>query len=94
MDLTELVSNTDMETQSIKSKISFTFLNDVRFYVFMLLLFFYVGSESIINGWLATYLLDTGIADEYSARGLLSITWFAVIIGRLGCALLSKYTSK
>lgn len=94
MDLPELVSNTDMETQSKKSKISFTFLNDVRFYVFMLLLFFYVGSESIINGWLATYLLDTGIADEYSARGLLSITWFAVIIGRLGCALLSKYTSK
>ncbi len=94
MDLSEPVPNADMETQSKKGKISFAFLNDVRFYIFMLILFFYVGSESIVNGWLTTYLLDTGIADEYSARGLLSITWFAVILGRLGCALLSKYTRK
>jgi FHS family glucose/mannose:H+ symporter-like MFS transporter len=94
MDLPEPVTKTKTEAQRIKSRIPLTFLRDVRFYIFMLILFFYVGSESIVNGWLTTYLLDGGIADEYSARGLLSIAWFAVVIGRLGCALLSKYARK
>lgn len=94
MDLPEPAISTEIETHNKKKKISFAFLNDIRFYIFMLILFFYVGSESIVNGWLTTYLLDTGIADEYSARALLSITWFAVIIGRFGGAILSKYTRK
>jgi FHS family glucose/mannose:H+ symporter-like MFS transporter len=82
------------ETQEKTTRISFSFLRDVRFYNFMLILFLYVGSESVINGWLTTYILDTGIADEYFAQRLLSFTWFAVIAGRLGCAWLSKYSSK
>jgi fucose permease len=77
-----------------KGRIPLAFFKDPRFYVFMLILFFYVGSETSVNGWLTTYILDTGTADEFFAQRVLSITWLAVIIGRLACAWLSKYLSK
>lgn len=77
-----------------KRKISLGFLRDFRFYIFMLILFFYVGSETSVNGWLTTYILDTGTADEFFAQRVLSITWLAVIAGRLVCAWLSKHLSK
>ena len=92
MDLPDPAGNNDISHP--KRRISLAFLKDIRFYVFMLILFFYVGSENSVNGWLTTYILDMGIADEFFARRLLSVTWIAVIAGRLLCAWLSKYLSK
>lgn len=77
-----------------KEKLSFNFLSNYRYFVFMGILFFYVGTESSINGWIVTYLLDSGIMNEITAQTALSILWVAFIIGRLSCAYISTIFSK
>lgn len=77
-----------------KGRSSFRFLTDRRFYIFILILFFYVGSESSINGWLVTYLIKSNLMDEAGAQNILSLTWVSVIFGRLLCSYLSKFIPK
>ncbi len=74
--------------------ISFSFLREIHYYIFMGILFFYVGSEAGINGWMATYLIDSGITGETGAQGILSLLWMAVIAGRLLCAYLTSIVKK
>jgi len=78
----------------LKQGMTLHFLKDFRFYLFMLILFLYVGSENSINGWLATYLTGKGIADDFAARRLLSLLWLSVIGGRLLCAWSARYVSR
>lgn len=82
------------EKEQGRSRISLAFLKDIRYYVFMLIIFFYVGTENSINGWLTSYILDTGIGDGFAAQRLLAVTWLAVIAGRLSCVWLSKHLSR
>ena len=74
---------------STENKLSFEFLTDIRFFIFMGILFFYVGTESSINGWLVTYLINTNLLSEGGAQSLLSGMWIVVIVGRLTCAYIS-----
>ena len=60
------------------------------FYLAAAILFFYLGAETSINGWLITYLKNMGIVETATAQRLLSILWIVVIFGRLTCAALSK----
>ena len=60
-----------------------SFFSNIQYYIFMLILFFYVGVESIINGWLVTYFSDLNILDEVGAQTVLSIFWIGLIVGRL-----------
>ena len=60
------------------------------FYLAAAILFFYLGAETSINGWLITYLKNRGIVGTATAQRLLSILWVVVIFGRLACAALSK----
>ena len=64
------------------------------FYLAAAILFFYVGAEISINGWLITYLKNRGIVGTATAQRLLSILWMIVIFGRLMCASLSKRFAK
>jgi MFS transporter, FHS family, glucose/mannose:H+ symporter len=75
-------------------KSSFAFLKDTRFYIFMGILFFYVGAESTINGWMVTFLLKTGIMSEAGAQTTLSLVWIAIILGRLFSAYISRFFPK
>lgn len=77
-----------------KGNSSLGFLTDKRFYIFILILFFYVGSESSINGWLVTYLIKSNLMDEAGAQNILSLTWVSVIFGRLVCSYISKFLPK
>lgn len=45
--------------------------------------FLYVGAEVSFGGWVFTYTLEMGLADEASAAYLTSIFWGAFTIGRL-----------
>lgn len=69
-----------------REKLSLDFLREFRYYIFMGVLFFYVGSEVSIGGWLVTYLIDADITGEAAAQSMLSLLWIAVIFGRLLCA--------
>lgn len=85
-----------LETTQSKQEgsVSFSFFRNYRFYFFMLILFFYVGSENSVNGWLTTYLIDTGVSSELAAQRLLSLVWVSVIAGRFLCAVTARYFSK
>lgn len=77
-----------------KGKGSFDFLKHPDYYIAGGILFFYVGVESAVNGWLVTYLKDTGIMSTSLAQTLLSILWITIIFGRLFCAYISKTVDK
>jgi MFS transporter, FHS family, glucose/mannose:H+ symporter len=78
---------------SSRNKVSFEFLKHIRFFIFMGILFFYVGTEGSINGWLVTYLIDTNIMNEALAQNILSAMWIVMIVGRLICAYISTKIS-
>lgn len=58
------------------------------------ILFFYVGSENTFNGWLTTYLINSGLAPATLAQTLLSLFWISMIGGRLFSAWVSRFVSK
>ncbi len=66
----------------------------ISFYLACLLLFFYVGAENAINGWLVTYLTAENLVNETVAQILLSSIWLVMIVGRLLCASISEKISK
>ncbi|MGI6707314.1 MAG: MFS transporter [Clostridia bacterium] len=59
-----------------------SFLRNPRFYLFMAILFLYVGTENSINGWLVTYLTDARTLRGISPQDVLSLFWVAIILGR------------
>ena len=59
------------------------FLKEWRLYLFMLLLFTYVGIETGFSGWLVTYLTTRRGFDPALAQAMLSTLWVAMIAGRL-----------
>lgn len=77
-----------------EQKTSFEFLSNIRYFIFLGILFFYVGTENSINGWLVTYLVDSGIISDAASQNTLSAFWIAVIIGRLITAYISSRVSK
>lgn len=82
------------KVQRSESKASVDFLSDFRFYIFMGIMFFYVGSETSINGWVVTYLIKSGIMGEAGAQNILSVMWVSMITGRLLCSYISTLISK
>src|SRR5690606_3866750 len=48
-----------------------------------LFMFLYVGAEVGFGGWVYTYALNMGLADETSAFFLTSLFWGALTLGRL-----------
>jgi fucose permease len=66
------------------------FYKNVDFYIAGGLLFFYLCVETSLNGWIVTYLQDTGIMSTSLAQTVLSIMWIIIIAGRLFCAYISQ----
>ena len=63
--------------------------SQVNFYIASGIIFFYLGSETTVNGWVVTYLKDSGIMSGEYAQRLLSLLWLVIIFGRLTTAYLS-----
>lgn len=76
------------------NKASFDFLKNINYYIAGGIVFFFVGTETAINGWLVTYLQNTGLASTSLAQTFLSILWIVIIIGRLFCAYISQRVDK
>ena len=77
-----------------KQHMSLGFLKNIDFYISSGILFFYVGVEYAVNGWIVTYLKDTGIMSTSLAQKILSILWIIIIFGRLFSAYISKKVDK
>lgn len=82
------------KNKTVRGKESRAFLKNVDFYLASGILFFYLGVETALNGWIVTYLKDSGIMSTYMAQTILSILWIVIIFGRLFCAYISKFASK
>lgn len=80
--------------KEVKEKASFDFLKNLDFYLSSGILFFYVGVEYAVNGWIVTYLKDTGTMSTSLAQNILSILWIVIIFGRLFTANISKRVDK
>lgn len=68
------------ELSSNSGKSPFT---NIRYYIFIALLFLYSGTEKSINGWLTIYLDSLGVMNSITPQDILSIFWIAIILGRL-----------
>lgn len=87
-----LKSSLDSEPLKVKKKTdkSYEFLSNKKFLVSVGILFFYLCSETTINGWLITYLKDTGVMSIGYAQIMASLLWILIMIGRMSCAYLSQ----
>lgn len=65
------------------SKLDASFFKKPDFYIIIGIMFFYLCSETSINGWLTTYLKDTGLMSAAIAPLMVSFMWLVMIIGRL-----------
>lgn len=75
-------------------KISYGFIKNIDFQISAGILFFYVGIEYSLNGWIVTYFKDTGIMSISLAQRMLSILWIVIIFGRLFTAYISRKIDK
>ncbi|MDO4343693.1 MAG: MFS transporter [Eubacteriales bacterium] len=71
-----------------------SFLRNKRFVIACGILFSYMCAEQAINGWLVTYLKDTGIMSEEFSQIMASLLWGVILIGRLTSAALSTRIEK
>jgi fucose permease len=70
-------------TASEKKRLPLAFFRSRRFYLYVLMLFLYVGIETGISSWLVTYLTEVRQVGAADAQTLLSALWLAMISGRL-----------
>lgn len=56
---------------------------DIYFYSVAIFMFFYLGLENTVTGWLMTYLEDMTIISENLSATIVSLTWLMIMIGRI-----------
>ncbi len=69
---------------------SFEFMKNGRFWITCGILFFYLGAENGIIGWLVTYFTDSGLMSLGFAQALSAILWIVILLGRLLCSYLAR----
>jgi len=70
------------------------FLRQWRYYLYMLLLFTYCGTEISCSSWLVTYLTAVRHYDAINAQTMLSVLWVAIIAGRILVSILGSRLKK
>lgn len=85
----------EMKKESIKKgPASLHFLRSWHLYLYMLMLFLYVGIETGFSGWLVTYLTVQRGIETSLAQALLSGLWIAMICGRVGVSVFGHSVRK
>lgn len=70
------------------------FLRSFQFWNVTAILFFYIGTEATVVGWLVSYFTDSGIMGTALAQSTSAILWMMMLIGRLLCATFSDRVNK
>lgn len=87
-----------LSTEPLKKKEvagkSYEFLKNRKFLISVGIIFFYLCAETTINGWLITYLTDTGVMGAQYAQVMASLLWLIIMIGRIICAYLSQKVNR
>lgn len=69
------------------------FFKNPNFYIIIGIMLCYLCSETAINGWLTTYLKDTGAMSAAIAPLMVSFMWLDMIVGRVIISRLKMKTS-
>ncbi|MCL1951057.1 MAG: MFS transporter [Turicibacter sp.] len=79
-----------------RNKIAFSrsFLKNPTFWLVTLTLFFYLGAEQGVIGWLVTYFRGMGALSPELSQIMASALWVMILIGRLLTALLATKVSR
>lgn len=77
-----------------KVKSDWGFLKNKYYLVACGILFSYLCAEQAINGWLVTYLKESGILSGTFAQSMASLLWIVILVGRLTSAYLSSKIKK
>ena len=88
MDISKYESPKIKMTLNIFKSVRFD--NKVIFSLLILALFFYASAETVLSGWIPTFLRIERAFTEFSAAQVVSFFWFATIIGRILTGFLSK----
>lgn len=83
----------DDRIQKKTEKGNFSFFKEPLFWLVTLTLFFYLGAEQGVIGWLVTYFVSTGLLSETLSQVMASVLWIMILVGRLGTAYLTKKVS-
>jgi len=77
-----------------KKAADWSFLKNPYYLTAVGILFSYLCAEQAINGWLVTYLKDSGIMTGTFAQIMTSVLWVVILAGRLLSAYLSSFIKK
>lgn len=87
-------SRMESEPQPRKKEKGGTVPVSMRFWLCVLILFFYIALENALVGWLVTYFIDAGVFPEAFAASMQALLWVMILIGRLACAAISSKVNK
>lgn len=87
------LSNQPLKKKEVANK-SYGFLKNKKFLISVGILFFYLCAETTINGWLITYLKDTGVMSIGYAQIMASVLWILIMVGRISCAYISQKVNR
>lgn len=90
-----LFATINYDYKSLESKDDSSEAKDLDFYFVSVafVLFFYLGVENVINGWLMTYLQGMDVLSEAFSASMVSLTWIMIMVGRIFTAYRAKKTS-
>ena len=66
------------------------FLRSRKFWITTAIMLTYLSIEASIMGWLVTYFIDSGAANEGAAQMLTALFWIVILAGRTFCIFLSS----
>jgi len=70
-------------TKEQRKKLSYQFLKRKFVWYHIGAMFFYIGTEATVIGWLVSYFVNANIVSAQYAQILASILWAAILAGRL-----------
>jgi len=77
-----------------KGHFDWSFIKNKYYLVAAGIIFTYLCAEQAINGWLVTYLQDSGVLSNKFSQIMTSVLWIVILIGRLVTAYLSTRIKK
>lgn len=72
-------------------KPDFGFFKEKLFWLCAMIMLCYMSVEASVMGWLVTFFVDSGAADNTTAQLLSTALWGALLVGRLASAWLSSH---
>ena len=90
---TPFLKEAGISAKKEKKTFDFGFLREKKYVVCTLMMIMYIGVETGVVGWVATFFLESGVIKEENSALLASLLWAAFFIGRFCTVFLSRKLS-